>query len=58
MALPRQSILANARRLVIPYGLSVSGNLLRKDITVMKFDPNLGLPFEYREVRFHSISVY
>lgn len=58
--LPRQLLTSNTRRLLVPYGMNVT-QTLRVDITVKKllaFGPNLGLTFQYREMRVHNVRVY
>lgn len=60
-ALPRQLITANTRRITIPYGATVSGSMSRFDIGIsalLKYRPNMGLTFEYRELRVHRVRVY
>lgn len=60
-AVPRQLITSNTRRISIPWGTTVAGNLLRMDLgvaNIMTYGPNSGLSFEYRQIKIHRVRVY
>lgn len=58
---PRLSISSNTRTVVLPYGLDINVNVLRKDLfmsDIFSFSPNVGLTFQYQEGRINFIKVY
>lgn len=58
---PRLSITANTRRLVIPYGVDVSTHSTTIKLThknIFEYGPNVGLSYEFSEVKVHRIRVF